>query len=83
MLYLVIVVVEDTDRYLLGRCGVLVVSHGDTLQILQTVVHAALATVSSRDDGTLSSHFADAICTPVLSTHRNYALLTGQLRRLA
>jgi hypothetical protein len=65
------------------RCGVLVVSHGDTLQILQTVVHAALTTMSSAENGTLGSHLADAITRPVLSRHREYALLTGELRRLA
>ncbi|XP_024379093.1 uncharacterized protein [Physcomitrium patens] len=64
-------------------CGVLVVSHGDTLQILQTVTYAALATMSSAGDGTLASLFADAITRPVLSRHREYSLLTGELRRLA
>jgi len=64
-------------------CAVLVVSHGDTLQILQTVVHAALASMSCAGDGTLGSHLAGAVCTSVLSQHREYSLLTGELRHLA
>ncbi|KAG0601316.1 hypothetical protein M758_11G101400 [Ceratodon purpureus] len=64
-------------------CAVLVVSHGDTLQILQTVVHAALTAMSSSDNGTLGSHLADVITRATLSRHREYALLTGELRRLA
>ncbi|CAK9219770.1 unnamed protein product [Sphagnum troendelagicum] len=69
----------------LEGCVVLIVSHGDTLQILQTVVHAALLNLATMGCGsnTLSStHLNGAICTPVLSQHRNFALLTGELRQL-
>lgn len=78
-----VVQLTEPSYKIASRCAVLVVSHGDTLQILQTVVHAALASMSCAGDGTLGSHLAGAVCTSVLSQHREYSLLTGELRLLA
>ncbi|KAL8536291.1 hypothetical protein ACS0TY_011782 [Phlomoides rotata] len=62
-------------------CSVLIVSHGDPLQILQTIVNAA------KEDG--RTHERDFISRleavkvhSVLSQHRKFALDTGELRRL-
>ncbi|KAF6157786.1 hypothetical protein GIB67_038254 [Kingdonia uniflora] len=60
-------------------CAVLIVSHGDPLQILQTVLHAANKQAKSDDEDVVSR--IQAIKVPsVLSQHRNFALLTGELR---
>ncbi|KAM1122025.1 hypothetical protein TB1_003649 [Malus domestica] len=60
-------------------CMILVVSHGDTLQILQTILNAAkLNAGSSYTD--LSSRI-QAVRTPrILSQHRKFSLLTAELR---
>lgn len=60
-------------------CAVLIVSHGDPLQILQTIVHAEPC------KGTISmdeSHEEGRFDASLLSQHRKYALLTGELCRL-
>lgn len=61
------------------RCAVLVVSHGDTLQILQTILHAANQHKEPAYDD-LASILNAVQVAPVLSQHRKYALLTGELR---
>ncbi|XP_057440808.1 uncharacterized protein LOC130732835 isoform X2 [Lotus japonicus] len=60
-------------------CAVLVVSHGDTLQILQTILHAANQHKEPAYDD-LASILNAVQVAPVLSQHRKYALLTGELR---
>ncbi|KAK9051888.1 hypothetical protein SSX86_028516 [Deinandra increscens subsp. villosa] len=60
-------------------CAILIVSHGDPLQILQTILKAVGEQVGP-DSGDLASR-VEAIKVPtVLSQHRKHALLTGQLR---
>ncbi|XWS67629.1 hypothetical protein CRYUN_Cryun04dG0022100 [Craigia yunnanensis] len=60
-------------------CAILVVSHGDPLQILQTILSAASEqVVSSCSDLALK---IQAVRIPsILSQHRKFALLTGELR---
>ncbi|KAL6217942.1 hypothetical protein ACLB2K_011159 [Fragaria x ananassa] len=60
-------------------CTVLVVSHGDTLQILQTILNAAKADAGSTYDDLTSR--MQAVRTPsILSGHRKFSLLTAELR---
>ncbi|XP_028801347.1 uncharacterized protein LOC114756567 [Neltuma alba] len=62
-------------------CAILVVSHGDTLQILQTILNAA----NQHKDSTyveLESRLEAVQVPPILSQHRKYALLTGELRKV-
>ncbi|KAM7470979.1 hypothetical protein LguiA_009162 [Lonicera macranthoides] len=62
-------------------CAILVVSHGDPLQILQTMLSAAKQdTGSSRID--LASKIRGIKIPAVLSQHRKFALLTGELRQI-
>ncbi|PNX97257.1 phosphoglycerate mutase-like protein [Trifolium pratense] len=61
------------------RCAILVVSHGDPLQILQTILHAATKQKEPASDDLAS--VLDAVqVAPILSQHRQYALNTGELR---
>ncbi|XP_022971095.1 uncharacterized protein LOC111469867 [Cucurbita maxima] len=60
-------------------CAILVVSHGDPLQIFQTVMGAAMHENGSGSDE-LASRLQAAITKPILSQHRKFALLTGELR---
>lgn len=66
-------------RYSFCSCAILVVSHGDPLQILQTILNAAKQhTGSSCND---IESIIEAIRTPaILSRHRKFALDTGELR---
>ncbi|XP_022762956.1 metal-independent phosphoserine phosphatase [Durio zibethinus] len=60
-------------------CVILVVSHGDPLQILQTIINA----VSEQMEPSCSDLVSriQAVRTPsILSQHRKFALLTGELR---
>ncbi|KAE8654362.1 SEC1 family transport protein SLY1-like [Hibiscus syriacus] len=60
-------------------CAILVVSHGDPLQILQTILNAASKqTESSCSD--LTSKIQALRIPSILSQHRKFALLTGELR---
>ncbi|KAE9448655.1 hypothetical protein C3L33_19452, partial [Rhododendron williamsianum] len=59
-------------------CTILVVSHGDPLQILQTILHAAKEHDGPNCD--LASRIEAVKVPSVLSQHRKYALLTGELR---
>ncbi|OAE31033.1 hypothetical protein AXG93_1502s1350 [Marchantia polymorpha subsp. ruderalis] len=61
--------------------AVIIVSHGDTLQILQTVIAHALSGAVTENDS-LQSHLEEAINPAVLQRHRSFALETGELRRL-
>ncbi|XP_071700575.1 metal-independent phosphoserine phosphatase [Rutidosis leptorrhynchoides] len=62
-------------------CAILIVSHGDPLQILQTILNAVReAGPIDGGGGDLVSR-VEAIKIPsVLSQHRKHALLTGELR---
>ncbi|CAK8539056.1 unnamed protein product [Lathyrus sativus] len=62
-------------------CAILVVSHGDPLQILQTVLHGANKHKELTSDD-LASILAAVQVAPILSQHRQYALNTGELRRV-
>ncbi|CAK7329094.1 unnamed protein product [Dovyalis caffra] len=60
-------------------CAVLIVSHGDPLQILQTILNATNQnTESSSSD--FASRIQAAKVPSILSQHRKFALLTGELR---
>ncbi|KAJ6311128.1 hypothetical protein OIU76_015786 [Salix suchowensis] len=60
-------------------CAVLIVSHGDPLQIFQTVLNATKQnTESSSND--LASIIRAVKVSSVLSQHRKFALVTGELR---
>ncbi|KAG7544417.1 Histidine phosphatase superfamily clade-1 [Arabidopsis suecica] len=60
------------------RCAILVVSHGDPLQMLQNVFHSAK---QQEGDG-LAERFQMSRVASFLSQHRKFALLTGELRPL-
>ncbi|XP_062176596.1 uncharacterized protein LOC133881638 isoform X1 [Alnus glutinosa] len=60
-------------------CAILIVSHGDPLQILQTVLHAVKQHIASSSND-LASRVQAARVPSILSQHRNFALLTGELR---
>ncbi|XP_078174064.1 phosphoglycerate mutase family protein isoform X3 [Carex rostrata] len=61
-------------------CAVLIVSHGDTLQILQTLLQNLKENPSSNDD--IEQRIKGLIVNTVLSQHRKFALLTGELRQI-
>ncbi|KAG9452641.1 hypothetical protein H6P81_005545 [Aristolochia fimbriata] len=62
-------------------CTILIVSHGDPLQILQTILHAAnqLENACSKD---LQTRIREVTNHSILSQHRKFALLTGELREI-
>ncbi|WCJ39979.1 Phosphoglycerate mutase family protein [Euphorbia peplus] len=60
-------------------CAILIVSHGDPLQILQAMLHAAEEEIRSPTDGMPSR--LEAVNVPsVLSQHLKFKLLTGEIR---
>ncbi|KAF2302501.1 hypothetical protein GH714_036591 [Hevea brasiliensis] len=62
-------------------CAILIVSHGDPLQILQTILSAVKQHNGSTCDD--SSSMVQAVKIPsILSQHRKFALLTGELRQI-
>ncbi|KAL3539142.1 hypothetical protein ACH5RR_002508 [Cinchona calisaya] len=61
-------------------CAVLIVSHGDPLQILQTILKAAKQVTTEAGNNDLASRIQAIKVPSVLSKHRNFALLTGELR---
>ncbi|CAK9315469.1 unnamed protein product [Citrullus colocynthis] len=61
-------------------CAILVVSHGDPLQIFQTVVGSVVKQEDESSFDDLSSTLQAVITKPILSKHRKFALLTGELR---
>ncbi|KAL9244808.1 hypothetical protein vseg_018534 [Gypsophila vaccaria] len=60
-------------------CAVLIVSHGDPLQMLQTILSAAKEQEESSCSD-FASRLAAVKVPSVLSKHRNFALETGELR---
>lgn len=60
-------------------CAVLVVSHGDPLQILQTILNAAKDDEGSNSND-LTSRIQAVKVPSIISQHRKFALLTGELR---
>ncbi|KAJ8767069.1 hypothetical protein K2173_012584 [Erythroxylum novogranatense] len=60
-------------------CEILVVSHGDPLQILQTILNAVHQQSGSISDDLVSTVQSVKIHS-ILSQHRKFALLTGELR---
>ncbi|KVI04045.1 hypothetical protein Ccrd_017653 [Cynara cardunculus var. scolymus] len=71
--------VADVVSRLTNVCAILIVSHGDPLQILQTVVGAVGEQVEP--NGVELAKRVEAIKVPsVLSQHRKHALETGELR---
>ncbi|XVF68054.1 hypothetical protein PTKIN_Ptkin10aG0172200 [Pterospermum kingtungense] len=60
-------------------CAILVVSHGDPLQILQTVLNAASEQMEPSCSD-LPSRIKAVRTHSILSQHRKFALLTGELR---
>ncbi|KAJ4829731.1 hypothetical protein Tsubulata_020740 [Turnera subulata] len=62
-------------------CAILVVSHGDPLQILQTILNAAKEQSESTHDD-LASRIQSVRTPSILSQHRKFALLTGELRHV-
>ncbi|KAK7258294.1 hypothetical protein RIF29_23867 [Crotalaria pallida] len=63
-------------------CAILIVSHGDTLQILQTILDATNQHKETTNDDLTSPMLEAVQVAPVLSQHRKYSLLTGELRRV-
>ncbi|KAL0920189.1 hypothetical protein M5K25_009309 [Dendrobium thyrsiflorum] len=61
-------------------CNILLVSHGDPLQIFQTILHAAKDKTFAEAD--ISSRIKQVMTHSILSQHRKYALLTAELRQI-
>ncbi|KAI3843437.1 hypothetical protein MKX03_024331 [Papaver bracteatum] len=69
--------VEAIEKDFQG-CAVLIVSHGDPLQILQTIISA-----TDKAPGDDFKTRVEAVKVPsILSQHRKFALNTGELRQL-
>lgn len=62
-------------------CVILIVSHGDPLQILQTILDAAKENEILKD-ADISSRMKAVMVHSVLSHHRKFALDTAELRRI-
>lgn len=60
-------------------CAILVVSHGDPLQILQTILNAVKED-KEPSCSNLGSRIEAVRVPSILSQHRKFALLTGELR---
>ncbi|TYI49534.1 hypothetical protein E1A91_D12G041900v1 [Gossypium mustelinum] len=60
-------------------CTILVVSHGDPLQILQTILNAASKQMEPSCND-LASRIQAVRISSILSQHRKFALLTGEIR---
>ncbi|XP_043713403.1 uncharacterized protein LOC122661950 [Telopea speciosissima] len=63
-------------------CTVLIVSHGDPLQILQTILHSANQQAGSTG-GDIMSRLQAVRIPSVMSQHRKFALSTGELRPIS
>ncbi|KAB1207832.1 hypothetical protein CJ030_MR7G024817 [Morella rubra] len=61
-------------------CAVLIVSHGDPLEILQTLLNAVKQHTASSSDDDLVSRLQAVKVPSILTQHRKFALLTGELR---
>lgn len=64
-------------------CAVLFVSHGDPLQILQTILNAAIDDDKGSINNDLTSRIHAVKEPSIISLHRKFALLTGELRAVA
>lgn len=73
--------IATIDKEVQG-CAVLIVSHGDPLQILQTIIAQALGRKGTETD-TFSARLHEAIDPFTLKQHRKFPMMTGELRRLA
>ncbi|KAL1347393.1 hypothetical protein HN51_023478 [Arachis hypogaea] len=62
-------------------CAILVVSHGDPLQILQTILLESIQQ-QEHPNKDLASILSAVQVASILSQHRKYALVTGELRRV-
>ncbi|XLS63539.1 hypothetical protein HN51_023513 [Arachis hypogaea] len=62
-------------------CAILVVSHGDPLQILQTILLESIQQ-QEHPNKDMASILSAVQVAPILSQHRKYALVTGELRRV-
>ncbi|WOK98413.1 hypothetical protein Cni_G07124 [Canna indica] len=62
-------------------CTVLIVSHGDPLQILQTVFHSVKELAPS-NEGDILSKTKEIMVHSILSKHRRFALETAELRQI-
>lgn len=62
--------------------AILLVAHGDPLQIFQTILHATIHSDSFEKNGILDTNLDAVISAPILSQHRKFSLLTGELRRV-
>ncbi|KAB1207831.1 hypothetical protein CJ030_MR7G024818 [Morella rubra] len=63
-------------------CAVLIVSHGGPLQVLQSILNAVKQHPASSSDGDLASKLQVVRVPSILSQHRKFALLLGELRPL-
>lgn len=64
-------------------CIILVVSHGDPLQMLQAVLHAAKQSADmEKNKHDVIATIKDVTTSSVLSQHRKFALNTGELREV-
>lgn len=61
----------------------LVASHGDPLQIFQTIVNAVKRQASGSSANRIEARLEEVRTISVLSQHRKFALNTGELRALA
>ncbi|KAH9620769.1 hypothetical protein KSS87_005482 [Heliosperma pusillum] len=73
-----IIAMEQIETIYEG-CAILIVSHGDPLQILQTVLSAAKEQNESNCSN-LGSRLTAVKVPSILSKHRNFALETAELR---
>nr|ABK24043.1 unknown [Picea sitchensis] len=62
--------------------AILLVAHGDPLQIFQTILHATLDSHSCEKNGILDANLGAVMSAPILSQHRKFSLFTGELRRV-
>jgi len=62
--------------------AILLVAHGDPLQIFQTILHATLDSHSYEKNGILDANLGAVMSAPILSQHRKFSLFTGELRRV-
>lgn len=62
--------------------AILLVAHGDPLQIFQTILHATLHSPSFEKNGILNANLDGIMSAPILSQNRKFSLLTGELRRV-
>jgi hypothetical protein len=79
-------------RFVPCSSAILIVSHGDPLQIFQAVLSGAKENMSFLDDLTnlkvkdtddlTNLEVKDTMVASILSQHRKFALITGELRRV-